>query len=196
MFICEHCNRESKTSSSHKNHVRRCPQNPNRVVEQLSAEGRSKIANAAKAQNSKQWTPEFRKRHSEAMQRAVQKNPDSYTKNNVSGRTKLIEYNGVKLKGSWEVKVAKWLDSQSIKWETEVNPQPYFWNDKWHMYFPDFFLTDFDSYIEVKGYKTDRDEAKWLQFVGSLVIIDKDVINKLDSYDFVDLLITNKFKAS
>ena len=31
-------------------------------------------------------------------------------------------------------------------------------------YTPDFYLPDEDIYIEIKGYKTIKDEAKWSQF--------------------------------
>jgi hypothetical protein len=62
-----------------------------------------------------------------------------------------------------------------------VNPQPYYWNGKWHLYFPDFFLPDHNAYIEVKGYQTDRDDAKWAHFKGTLVIVDSSVIHKLNT---------------
>ena len=191
-MICEHCNKECKTSSSYKNHTRRCPKNANRIIEPKTAAGRKRISQAAKQQNATQWTTEFKERHSVAMRKAVVENPDSYTKNNVSGRTKIIKYNGVKLKGSWEVKVAKWLTSQGILWETEINPQPYYWNDKWHLYFPDFYIEKHNIYIEVKGYKTDRDEAKWRHFNGTLIIIDLGVIHSLEKYN-LDKLYKHQF---
>ena len=43
-------------------------------------------------------------------------------------------------------------------------------------------------YIEVKGYKTDRDEAKWFYFSGDLYIIDSSLIYKLDEIDINDLM--------
>ena len=128
------------------------------------------------------------------MHKAVQCNPDSYTKNNVSGRTKIVEYNGVRLKGSWEVKVAKWLTLQNVAWQSEVNPQPYFWKSKYHTYFPDFYISHLDLYIEVKGYKTDRDDAKWSQFKGILVIIDLSVIKTLEEYSLDEIVAKQKFR--
>jgi hypothetical protein len=35
---------------------------------------------------------------------------------------------------------------------------------KSHRYFPDFYLPETEEYIEIKGYKTERDEAKWKYF--------------------------------
>lgn len=142
-----------------------------------------------------EWSNERRLSHSNAMKKAVAKNPDSYTKNNVCGRVKMIEYNGVMLKGSWEVITAKWLDSFNIKWESEVNPQFYFWNGGDHLYFPDFYLPDHNVYIEVKGHKTDRDEAKWSQFKGTLVIIDNTNIKKLIDLNLEQCIIKHTYKG-
>ena len=153
-------------------HFDKCRQNPNWVNE-----------------SGKKWSKEKRAAHSIAMAKAVRENPDSYSKNNVSGRVKIVEYRpGVKLKGSWEVKVASWLDMQGIIWESEVNPQAYYYIDKWRLYFPDFYLPELGIYIEVKGYKTDRDEAKWFYFSGDLYIIDSSLIYKLDEIDINDLM--------
>ena len=127
-----------------------------------------------------------------SMKRAVRENPDSYSKNNVSGRVKIVEYNGVKLKGSWELITAQWLDSINVKWKAEVNPQEYIWNNSTHLYFPDFYLTDYDVYIEVKGYKRDRDDAKWTSFDGTLTIIDTKIIHKLGQFNNIEEFINKQ----
>lgn len=130
---------------------------------------------------------ENRLKHSLIMQETVRKYPNSYTKNNVCGRIKTVEYRGAKLKGSWELKTAQWLDYLNEEWIHEVNPQEYIWNNKSHLYFPDFYLPNRNVYIEVKGYKTDRDTAKWTQFKGTLIIIDKTIIHKLNTLTLHDL---------
>lgn len=149
-------------------------------IPEVSEETRQKKSKITKEQNKGMWTAEKRRQHSEIMKTVVENNPDSYTKNNICGRVKNIKYNGVTLKGSWELKTAQWLDFQNIIWENEPKSFPYIWNGKEHKYFPDFYLTNFDVYIEVKGYKTERDEAKWSQFPETLIVIDKKYIHKLD----------------
>lgn len=144
----------------------------------------------------KVWSEDKRSKHSAVMKKVVAKNPDSYSKNNVVGRVKNIEYNGHILKGSWELATAQWLDSLGILWESEVNPQLYFWNGSEHLYFPDFYLPDENIYLEVKGYKRDRDEAKWSSFVGNLVIIDKNVIHQLSKFTVNGLVKTCSYKGS
>ena len=156
----------------------------------VSKETREKISKSLKRMYTatEYWTEERRKIHSDAMQRAVQNNPDSYSKNNVSGRVSIIEYNGAKLKGSWELKTAQWLDSLNIVWENEANPQSYFWKNKWRLYFPDFYLPNYNCYIEVKGYRTERDLCKWNSFSGDLRIIDSKIVNRLSEISLDDLV--------
>ena len=66
----------------------------------------------------------------------------------ISGR--VIEYDHfgekVNLQSSYELKVAKSLDENNIKW---IRPKYFFWNDcnnKKHRYYPDFYLIDYDVY--------------------------------------------------
>jgi hypothetical protein len=117
------------------------------------------------------------------MRKAVLENPDSYSKSNVSGRVKLYEYKGTKLKGKWELDTAKWFDKKDIKWTNDIDPFEYFWNGGTHHYFPDFYLEDYNLYVEVKGFPTERDYAKW-SVVDNLLIIEKEDIQKIrnDSY--------------
>lgn len=149
---------------------------------------KAKLSASATEQNKTRWTDDARAKHSTIMKQVVLDNPDSYSKNNVCGRVKIVEYNGRKLKGSWEVKTARWLDSNNIIWQCEVNPQPYFWDNGWHLYFPDFYLPALNVYIEVKGYHQDRDDAKWSQFKNKLIIIDRTVVNTLSSYTVDELI--------
>jgi len=204
MFICQYCRREAKTKTSNVAHEVYCHSNPNRKIKkpsygmkgkkgsnqytygaEMSEETRKKISEASKNQS---WDDERRACHSLAMQKAVKKHPESYTKNNVCGRVKIVEYSGCKLKGQWELTVAKWFDEQNIKWYNEPKGFSYTWNGSERTYFPDFYLPQEDVYIEVKGYKTDRDEAKWSHFTETLIVIDSKLINKLDDMTIEDLL--------
>lgn len=201
---CRFCGKEYLKYKLFLNHEKTCTHNPNRIEKterknvsnqyikakklglpspEISEETRYKLS----LTRSKKTT-EQRKRTSDAMKLAVKNNPDSYSKNNVSGRVKIVNYNGINLKGAWELKTAQWLDSLNIIWINETNPHDYFWNEGWHKYFPDFFLPDYNSYIEVKGYKTDRDDAKWNQFNDKLIIIDKRNIDKLNEFQSIESL--------
>jgi hypothetical protein len=216
---CRFCEKICKNDNSLRNHERLCHKNPDRQIivsnfiefnkkrkEQnikgtnhfvkskqlglpiplMSDETKKKISEALK---NRVWTEEQRKQHSEVMKIAVKKHPNSYTKNNVVGRVKNIDYNGVKLKGKWELIVAKWLDDNQIKWEHETKSFEYEWNGI-RNYYPDFYLPDFDFFIEVKGYVTDRDLSKWKN-ITNLKVFKLNEINKIknNTLDFLSVML-------
>lgn len=147
------------------------------------------IADGTTTYKGKKFTEEQKQRHSEIMRRAVLEHKDSYSSSNVCGRVKIQEYNGMKFHGKWEVEVAKWLDRNNIKFfRDEITPFEYFWNGKIHLYFPDFYLPDFDVYIEVKGYETERDRCKW-KSVKRLVVFKKNEIEQIMNNGLVTHLV-------
>ena len=214
---CVYCKKTCKNDNSLRNHQRLCKLNPNRqilvsnfikwnekvskglakgsnqhikakesgTIVVVSEETRQKISKKSKG---RKLTPEQIERHRIAMKRAVLQNPNSYTANNVSGRTPIIEYNGFKLKGTWELETAKWLDKNNIKWTNIIDGFEYDWNGSKHLYYPDFYLTEIDYYIEVKGYERERDRAKW-KVVNNLIIIKKNEIDmiKNNTYQLLDI---------
>ena len=127
--------------------------------------------------NKKYWTPERRSEQSARMKQKVLANPDSYSKSNVSGRVKMYEVidstGPTKVKGTWELKVAEYLNNNNIRWTNNIEPYKYFWKESWHLYFPDFLLLDSNTLIEVKGYEIDRDQAKWQSVDKKLIVIKK-----------------------
>jgi hypothetical protein len=127
--------------------------------------------------NKKYWTPERRAEQSARMKQKVLENPDSYSKSNVSGRVKMYDVNAstgpTKVKGTWELKVAEYLNNNNIRWTNNIEPYKYFWKKSWHLYFPDFLLLDSNTLIEVKGYETERDQSKWQSVDKKLIVIKK-----------------------
>ena len=124
---------------------------------------------------------EGRKEQSERMKEVVIKNPQSYSANNVSGRVKTFSktYFGLemKFKGTWELEVANKLYENNIKFTNIIKPIEYFWKEsgKNHLYFPDFYLEDYDLYIEVKGYERERDLDKWASIDNLVVLKEKEI---------------------
>lgn len=204
---CQYCSKACKNANSLRNHERLCKSNPSRqiLVSNFIAYNKKKkelgikstnqyvkalqlglpkpvLSEAAReklriASSNRVFTTEQRQRKSEIMKRVVEQNPDSYLKNNVVGRVKNVDYNGVKLKGSWELLVAKWLDSKAIKWEHETKSFKYEWNGI-RTYYPDFYLPELNLFLEVKGYQRDRDLAKW-KVVPNLVVFRAKEINQI-----------------
>jgi hypothetical protein len=68
-------------------------------------------------------------------------------------------YKEIWFDSKWEVEVAKSLDDNSIKWE---RPHIGFkWTDEGRKYYPDFYLPDFDVYLDPKNsYLRIKDQKK------------------------------------
>ena len=77
----------------------------------------------------------------------------------------------VLLESSWEVELAKWLDNTNIKW---IRPKFIKWYDstgKTRRYFPDFFLPEYNLYLDPKNpYCMSKDKEK-MQCISSVVDI-------------------------
>ncbi len=72
-------------------------------------------------------------------------------KNSMFGRPpvyKRIKYKSIWMRSSWEIAFAKWCDKNSIKWFYE----PKTFNLGEMTYTPDFYLSEFNLWIEVKGF--------------------------------------------
>lgn len=183
---CEFCGKTHTTKSSLNNHRIRCPQNPNRRIQAMTESGKEKSRLANEAKSKRIWSdPEFRKRHQDSMRQAVENNPESYTSSN-RGRTKQIEYDGIKFQGQWELDFYKWAKDQGLDPKRPNKGFSYQWNGQ-RKYFPDFYIDSLDSYVEVKGYETDRDRAKWNQFPERLIIIKEQQIKEIRKGSFKDI---------
>lgn len=64
--------------------------------------------------------------------------------------SKRIDYNGISMQSTYEVAVAKSLDENQIKWE-RPNPIQYEMNGKQHRYYPDFYLPEYNVYLDPKN---------------------------------------------
>lgn len=171
---CQYCSKEYTSKIGFSNHVRRCPSNPNRIMEILSEDGRARMIAKNLAHRHSAAT---KKKLSESMKRAVLANPESYSSSN-RGRTKQIIIDGIKLQGQWEVDFYTWAKGNGLSPKRPTQAFEYEWNgQRW--YHPDFYIESMDLYIEVKGYETDRDRAKWLYFPKKLCIIKGAEIKKI-----------------
>ncbi len=190
-YKCKFCAKETKPLGL-SSHERLCPLNPDATKENHPSFGKKSSNQYLKGEKMKQetkdklsiigkgrkLTEEHRMKIKTSMREAVKNNPESYSASNVSGRVKIYDYNGFKLKGLWELEVAKWLDSNQIKWTNLIVPFEYLWENSKHLYFPDFYLIDLGIYIEVKGYETQRDREKW-KSVKELKVIKRKEIDEI-----------------
>ena len=199
MFICQYCGKEYKNKKALVQHEIRCKLNPNKIDLSYIKSGHSKghkggnqftkakeegreiiISEETRKKLGNYWrgkthTEEEKQKISKGMKLAVQKYPESYSCSNVCGRVKHYIYNGFKIDGKWELEVAKYLDSKNIKWIKPIKGFEYIWNNDIHIYYPDFYLPEYDYYIEVKGYQRERDLCKWNSVERLIIIKDKEI---------------------
>jgi DNA-directed RNA polymerase subunit RPC12/RpoP len=101
------------------------------------------------------------------------------------GRAKKYDYESpiagkIKVDGTWELKTAIYLDTLGIKWERNNKRFSYInLNKIASTYKPDFYIYDWNTYLEIKGYETDLDKCKWRQFKEPLIIWKKEDLIRL-----------------
>lgn len=109
-----------------------------------------------------------------------------------AGRCKKYDFetkNGetIKVDGTWELKVAEYLDTINVVWYRNKQRFDYIKpNGKNSTYQPDFYVEDWGCFIEVKGYKTDLDLSKWNQFENKLLIWEKATVFALFNGRLID----------
>ena len=175
---CQFCNRQTDSKITNSNHQRRCPSNPNRIMEVLTPAGREVIRQQTIAQNKRQWSdPAVISKHKASMKRVAKEKPESYSSSN-RGRTKQIIIDGIKFQGRWEVDFYLWAKEQGLDPVKPTIGFGYIWNGS-RTYYPDFYIKPLDLYVEVKGYEIDRDRAKWEHFPNTLAIIKETEIKQI-----------------
>jgi hypothetical protein len=101
------------------------------------------------------------------------------------GRTNKYDYYSdsaahIKIDGTWELKTSIYLDSLKLNWKRNKIRFPYINKEsKISTYCPDFYIEEWDSYLEIKGYETDLDRLKWSQFKDKLIIWREPDLEKL-----------------
>jgi predicted nuclease of restriction endonuclease-like RecB superfamily len=92
-----------------------------------------------------------------------------------------IKYKGIKMRSSWEVAYAKYLDKQKINWQYE--PKTFDLGNE--TYTPDFYLPKFKIYIEIKGYITNRFKRKFklfkqLYYYIQIIVLKEPILKSLE----------------
>lgn len=202
---CKYCGKILSVKG--RNHIAFCKQNPERKIVDRKGEknprfgkkGTNQYANPDYVEseevkknridrlrllNEKRWNqPGAREKMSLKIREAIKRNPESYSSSNVSGRAKIYEYREFRLKGTWELKFAEWLDRNFLEWTNKIEGFEYEWQGAKRTYFPDFYIKSLNLYVEIKGYERERDIEKW-KSVKNLVVIKKDVMKRILTNSF------------
>ncbi len=110
--------------------------------------------------------PMFGKNHSKKTRKLMSKNHSSLKgKNNgmygkIPSPVKKHCYKNIWMRSSWEAKFAQWCDLSGIEWLYES--KTFDLGDT--TYTPDFYLPEFDCYIEIKGWFRIKGQKKFRKF--------------------------------
>jgi hypothetical protein len=121
-------------------------------------------------------TEEAEEKRRRNISKAMKGNPKAGGMREGSGRGVKQWYNShiagkVYVRSSYELEYVKWLDANGVRWKANTTGFSYAWNGDKRTYYPDFFLIDENCYVEIKGYKTEQDLAKWEEFPFPLKVL-------------------------
>lgn len=168
---CKFCNIAFESGQKLGHHITRCKLNPE--FELIDLKRKLKLSIAAKNRSV-----ETLEKISKSVSKTVSKKVSDGTWHFSFSKTRCHEYNGVRLYGMWEVKYAMYLDSNNVRWIQNKKRFPYMF-DKQRHYIPDFYLLDEDCYVEIKGYETEKDRAKWKAFPFKLKVLKYEDLKAL-----------------
>lgn len=195
IFICQFCGRKTTNAGANKKHEIGCSSNPNPKKCGGNKKGFTPW-NKDKKLHYDVWTKgktgTFKgKKHSEETKKKMSDSRNALYASGwecVAGRCPKYEYDSpiagkIFVDGGWELKFCEFADSMGLKWKRNKKRFPYVKPDGTKStYQPDFYVEDLNSYIEVKGYETDLDKAKWDHFTENLIILRRKEIGELDEW--------------
>ena len=210
-LFCIYCGKQCKNLNSLKNHERLCKENPDRqilvsnfikwneyrtgkhlqkvsnqyikaketgYIYVISDETRQKLSDSSKG---RVHTEEHKEKLSKIMKDVAKDNPNYSFSKNKYFKKEIID--GFRMDSSWESIFANYLNQHNIKWIKNKKSFRYIFENKEHSYYPDFYLEDFNLYVEIKGQETERDKAKY-KVVDNLLVFKAKEINEIQHNNF------------
>jgi len=107
--------------------------------------------------------------------------------NNKGGRSKWYKVAGQSVQGTWERNVALKFEELGIRWQklkTNKDTLEYIMDNKIRCYTPDFYLPEYDVFLEIKGHWWGRDREKMNIVLKTypnkrIIILEKEQYNKI-----------------
>lgn len=182
IYSCDKCNKNFKNPQAYNGHRAHHSDkwHPKYIAwnkgKHLSKEYKEKLSKALKGRKKAKMSNSQKENISKTIREKIKLNTwhNSYFK-----KGKHL-YKDINFDSKWELAYAKWLDSNRINWRRPNEHFSYIFEGKEHYYTPDFYLIDENLYIEIKGYKTAKDEAKWKYFPLKLKVLQLEDIKLLN----------------
>ena len=97
------------------------------------------------------------------------------------GRGKKGWYKGYWCDSSYELAWVMYALDHNISFQRNLEKFSYYWEDQERFYVPDFILSD-GNYLEIKGYVSAREQAKFKAFPHSLTVLLKTDLANVFAY--------------
>lgn len=168
-YICKFCGKVCKNANSLRNHERLCKENPEHQESSWIKFNKehgawNKGLTKETDERVRKYGETFSERYKgteEGKKFCGRLHTDEYKQKmsklaferHLGGwhTSKTIEYKGTKLDSNYELEVAKTLDENQVNWE---RPTYFLWEDSnglKHRYYPDFYLPDYNVYLDPKN---------------------------------------------
>lgn len=205
---CQYCGKLCKSRNSLAQHEIRCKENPNKLILNNGGawnKGLTKETNESVKQYSQKLKQKYDqgyinaqkgkpgtfkgKHHTEESKEKIRKSAIDRELGGWNRRNQIV-YKDIKLGSSYEVAVAEELEKHNVKW---LRSSYLIYKDnkgKEHRYYPDFYLPDYNVYLDPKndyllssinknfGY-TDLQKIKWVEEQNNVrvIVLNKDNLN-------------------
>lgn len=215
IFKCSFCEKAYKRISDQHQHEKWCKNNPNHLIKQspanskkwldamhakkghgtnqyvkakelglpkpiISEETRNKLSKTSKGRKHSETS---KQKISESMRKLIQEGNREYS----FLHRKSYEFEGERLDSSYELQVAQELKEHNIKFEIHPKGLKYIGDDgKIRTYFPDFYLKDYDVYLDPKNDFLLSEQYKYHN------LTTKEKIMRVQDYNNVSVIILDK----
>lgn len=113
------------------------------------------------------------------------------SENNQGGKCKWFKIDGKKVQGTWELNLALKMNELNILWQ-RCKPLVYYKENKEKRYTPDFYLPEYNLFLEIKGFWI-ADSKEKMRLVSEQHPYLKDLIKIIEKDNYQKLLeIKNK----
>ena len=208
-LFCRFCNKQCKNLNSLKNHEVRCKQNENRLTisnhltkwckknnyswnRGLTKETDERVKrNAENISESLKGekNPFYGKHHSKKTKRLLSKKMKEYSHLNAKRNSwaKMGWYDNIWMMSTYELAYYIYIRDLGENIIRCTDRFMYKYLNEFHYYTPDFIVNN--NYIEIKGYETEKDFAKY-EAVNNLIVLRYDEIKPMIEY------VKQKYKVS
>jgi len=209
MYQCKYCNKVCKNNNSLVQHEIRCKLNPDKIkIRNLSGKDNPNYGNLGKNQYTyanENNLPKPEISEETHLKLSIAKRKFRHTKESIAklkknagglrrgaGRGKRGWYHNIWCDSSWELAFVIYCKDYNIQIERNSQSFIYVYKGTRYKYYPDFIVNG--DFIEIKGYRTKKWEAKESQFPNKLTVYDYKKMKPILEYvrinygnDFINL---------